>query len=297
MTLPAVFLIFSLGCLVGLGAPVDAQEQGPAFLPPPNPSFATGPHYQPPTAPPYGPIPAQSLMVEVTVLTTVADQTQGVPEKSLEKIVAQIGFAKPNDKNETPGMLLMQDLSEKLEKEGRTLRSLDSFKLSTNSGAPSMIQIGSRIPRVSGSASRGGSVQNNVTLENVGKQLGITTRSRGEKIFVELNWESSEMGPEEEGTPVSVHKSDDGDKLIRTPPLFSSVAKTNLLLTPGQPTLCTASMTSDGEKITETMIVIRAYPLTALEHPQGKKNHPQPGLKPVSQPPASESPRGEKEKQ
>jgi type II secretion system protein D len=99
--------------------------------------------------------------------------------------------------------------------ESRRLEVLSRPQVLTLDNQPAFIQVGQRVPRITGSTISQVGQQNNVELENVGLILGVTPRISPEgNVTMEIDAEKSSIGPESEGIPVSV--SNDGT-IIRSP--------------------------------------------------------------------------------
>ena len=99
--------------------------------------------------------------------------------------------------------------------ESRRLEVLSRPQVLTLDNQPAFIQVGQRVPRITGSTISQIGQQNNVELENVGLILGVTPRISPEgNVTMEIDAEKSSIGLESEGIPVSV--SNDGT-VIRSP--------------------------------------------------------------------------------
>ncbi|XZE55588.1 secretin N-terminal domain-containing protein [Planctomycetaceae bacterium SH139] len=99
--------------------------------------------------------------------------------------------------------------------ETRRMEILSRPQVLTLDNQPAFIQVGQRVPRITGSSINQIGQQNTVELENVGLILGVTPRISPEgNVTMEIDAEKSSIGPEIEGIPVSV--SNDGT-IIRSP--------------------------------------------------------------------------------
>ncbi|TWU35948.1 secretin N-terminal domain-containing protein [Novipirellula artificiosorum] len=136
---------------------------------------------------------------------------QGLSNFALGRSNAELGFG---------GLVLSassQNVSVLLRalEESRRLEVLSRPQVLTLDNQPAFIQVGQRVPRITGSTINQIGQQNTVTLENVGLILGVTPRISPEgNVTMEIDAEKSEVGPESEGIPVSI--SADGT-VVRSP--------------------------------------------------------------------------------
>ena len=88
--------------------------------------------------------------------------------------------------------------------ESRRLDVLSRPQIMTLDNQPAFIQVGKRVPRITGSTISTRGQINNIVLENVGLILGVTPRiSPDGTVVMELDAEKSELDPNE-GIPISV---------------------------------------------------------------------------------------------
>lgn len=99
---------------------------------------------------------------------------------------------------------------------------------------PAFIQIGKRVPRITGSVAPTlgtGQVFNTFELINVGLILGVTPRISPEGMVVmEIDAEKSEVGPESEGIPVTISEG----TVIRSPTFNTTMAQTTVSAADGE---------------------------------------------------------------
>jgi len=125
---------------------------------------------------------------------------QGISNFSLGRSNAELGFG---------GLVLSassQNVSALLRalEESRRLEVLSRPQVLTLDNQSAFIQVGQRVPRITGSTITQIGQQNTITLENVGLILGVTPRISPEgNVTMEIDAEKSEVGPESEGIPVS----------------------------------------------------------------------------------------------
>ncbi|KLU05733.1 General secretion pathway protein D [Rhodopirellula islandica] len=125
---------------------------------------------------------------------------QGLSNFSLGRSNAELGFG---------GLVLSassQNVSALLRalEESRRLEVLSRPQILTLDNQSAFIQVGQRVPRITGSTITQIGQQNTITMENVGLILGVTPRISPEgNVTMEIDAEKSEVGPESEGIPVS----------------------------------------------------------------------------------------------
>jgi len=73
-------------------------------------------------------------------------------------------------------------------------------------------------------------------------------------IALAVEIERSAIGPDEEGTPISLVEG----KTIRTPQIDTLVINTQVTVADGQPVLLGSFVRSSGDKVTETFVVVTA---------------------------------------
>lgn len=99
---------------------------------------------------------------------------------------------------------------------------------------PAFIQIGKRVPRITGSVAPTlgtGQMFNTFELINVGLILGVTPRISPEGMVVmEIDAEKSEVGPESEGIPVTISEG----TIIRSPTFSTTMAQTTVSAADGE---------------------------------------------------------------
>ncbi|WP_218933347.1 secretin N-terminal domain-containing protein [Rubripirellula lacrimiformis] len=125
---------------------------------------------------------------------------QGLSNFALGRSNAELGFG---------GLVLSassQNVSALLRalEESRRLDVLSRPQILTLDNQSAFIQVGQRVPRITGSTITQIGQQNTITMENVGLILGVTPRISPEgNVTMEIDAEKSEVGPESEGIPVS----------------------------------------------------------------------------------------------
>lgn len=143
--------------------------------------------------------------------------------------------------------------------ETRRLDILSRPQVLTLDNQPAFIQVGQRVPRITGSTiSQVGQV-NNVELENVGLILGVTPRISPEgKVTMEIDAEKSNIGPETEGIPVSV--SNDGT-IIRSPRVDVTSAQATVSAADGETIILGGLITKSRRQVNRKVPYLGDLPL------------------------------------
>jgi len=130
-------------------------------------------------------------------------------------------------------------------KETRRMEVLSRPQVLTLDNQPAFIQVGQRVPRITGSTITQIGQQNTIELENVGLILGVTPRISPEgNVTMEIDAEKSEVGPESEGIPVSV--SVDGT-VVRSPRVNVASAQATVSAADGE-TIILGGLISNNRK-------------------------------------------------
>ncbi|MDD4269144.1 MAG: secretin N-terminal domain-containing protein [Thermoguttaceae bacterium] len=153
--------------------------------------------------------------------------SQGIANFGTGRINSELGF----------GGLVLSASSDSVSlmlralKESRRLEVLSRPQIMTLDNQPAFIQVGKRVPRITGSTARAQGLVNEIALENVGLILGVTPRISPEGMVVmELDAEKSDLGPLAEGIPVAVSEGTE----IRSPSINVATAQTTVSAASGQ---------------------------------------------------------------
>ena len=120
------------------------------------------------------------------------------------------------------------------------------------------IQVGSRVPRITGTTTNQTGQTNQVTLENVGLILGVTPRVSPDKMVVmEVDVEKSELGPEAEGIPVSISEG----QVIRSPRINTTFAQTTVSAADGQTVVLGGLITSNKSSVNRRVPALADIPI------------------------------------
>ena len=107
----------------------------------------------------------------------------------------------------------------------RRMEVLGRPQIMTLDNQPAFIQVGERVPRISGSRFDGRVQTNDIEYENTGLILGVTPRiSPDGMVVMEIDAEKSRVGSEAEGIPVSVVEG----REIRSPRITVTMAQTTV---------------------------------------------------------------------
>jgi len=116
--------------------------------------------------------------------------------------------------------------------ETRRLEVLSRPQVMTLDNQPAFIQVGQRVPRIIGTQINQVGQVNTVALENVGLILGVTPRiSPTGMVVMEIDAERSEVGPEQEGIPISISAT---GEVIRSPRIDTTTAQTTVSAADGE---------------------------------------------------------------
>ena len=153
--------------------------------------------------------------------------SQGLSSFAVGRINNELGF----------GGLVLSASSEAVSiliralQESRKMEILSRPQIMTLDNQSAYIQVGKRVPRIVGSRFADRISQNTIELENIGLILGVTPRiSPDGNVVMEIDAEKSEIGPEQEGVPVTVS----GEQVIRSPSFTVTRAQTTVSAQDGQ---------------------------------------------------------------
>lgn len=139
--------------------------------------------------------------------------------------------------------------------ESRRLEVLSRPQIMTLDGKPGTVQVGARVPRITGVNQTQFGQTNNIDYEDVGIILDVTPRiSPDGQVVMNISAEKSEVGEEEEGIAISI--SNNGE-VIRAPQIETTRAITTVSAASGQTVLLSGLLTK------RTFDVHRRVPLLA----------------------------------
>ena len=113
----------------------------------------------------------------------------------------------------------------------RRLEVLSRPQVMTLDNQPAFVQVGQRVPRITGSTITQVGQTNNIVLENVGLILGVTPRiSPDGRVVMEVDAEKSKLGSIETGIPVTTS----GFQVIKSPTIDLTTAQTTVSAIDGE---------------------------------------------------------------
>lgn len=146
--------------------------------------------------------------------------------------------------------------------ECRHVRILSRPQVRTLDNQPAFIQVGQRVPRITGSTINEVGQTNNVELENVGLILGVTPRvSPDNTVVMEIDAEKSSLGSEQDGIPVAV--SVDGT-VIRSPRIDTTTAQATVSAANGETIILGGLIAEDRAGVHRRVPIIQDIPV--LKH-------------------------------
>jgi len=152
---------------------------------------------------------------------------QGLSSFGIGRVNSELGFGGLvlSASNESVSVLV------RALQETRRLDVLSRPQVMTLDNQPAFIQIGKRVPRISGSTINVRGQVNNIQMENVGLILAVTPRISPEgKVVMEIDAEKSEMDSVSEGIPVSIAEGN----VIRSPVVNLTTAQTTVSAADGE---------------------------------------------------------------
>lgn len=146
--------------------------------------------------------------------------------------------------------------------ESRRLDVLSRPQVMTLDNQPAFIQVGQRVPRITGTTINQFSQVNTIDLENVGLILGVTPRISPEGMVVmEIDAEKSNLGPDAEGIPISISSTGD---VIRSPRINTTRAQTTVSAADGQTIILGGLITKEETNIARRVPHLSNIPILGL---------------------------------
>jgi hypothetical protein len=143
------------------------------------------------------------------------------------------------------------------------METVRRIRLTTMDNIPAFIQMGERVPRVTGVVQSNSGETRSVDLVNVGTILGVTPRIAPDRsVVMEVNVEQSRVGPEEEGVPISIAANK--AVLIRTPEIDTAMVQSTITIPEGQ-SMILGSAVRRGKSDKALVIVITPHILAPGE--------------------------------
>lgn len=181
--------------------------------------------------------------------------TQALSHFSVGRLNGELGF----------GGLVLSASSESVSaliralKESRKLKVLSRPQVMTLDNQPAFVQVGERVPRVTGTQTNEAGQTNTITLENVGLILGVTPRiSPDDLIVMELDAERSAVGPLADGIPISI--APNGDAIL-SPRINTITAQTTVSALNGQTIVLGGLITEDQREVHREVPLLGQMPV------------------------------------
>ncbi len=179
---------------------------------------------------------------------------QGLSNFSVGRVNGELGF----------GGLVLSASSQSVNvliralQESRRLEVLSRPQVMTLDNQPAYIQIGKRVPRISGSEMNQRGQVNTIEMEPVGLILGVTPRISPEGMVVmEIDAEKSELDPVSDGIPVSIAEG----TVIRSPSVNLTTAQTTVSASDGETIVLGGLITKSTKKISRSVPFLGDLPI------------------------------------
>ncbi len=180
--------------------------------------------------------------------------TQGLSSFDVGRVNTQLGYGGfvLSASSESVSMLI------RALQQSRRMEVLGRPQIMTLDNQPAFIQVGERVPRITGSRFDGRVQTNSVELENTGLILGVTPRISPEGLVVmEVDAEKSTVGREADGIPVSVVEGG----VIRSPKIAVTTAQTTVSAASGETIVLGGLITKDKETIRRRVPYLSSIPV------------------------------------
>ena len=186
-------------------------------------------------------VPQPAVAIEVVIGEAPAGKVKPAESPKPDRAVASSGAGSLRVMTEPPPM-----------------ETIARVRLMTLDNQAAYIQLGQRIPLFGSvyTAATGGK-EKQPGLTNVGLILGVTPRvSPDGPIFMEVDVEKSQLGPEQEGVPIAVA----GNQVVRSPRIETTLVQTTVRVSDGQ-TIVLGSIAARGKQDKELFLVLTPHVL------------------------------------
>ncbi len=180
---------------------------------------------------------------------------QGLSSFAVNRVNPELGF----------GGLVLSASSDSISillralQETRRVEVLSRPQIRTLDNQPGYIQVGQRVPRIVSSSINQNFQTNSVTLEDVGVIMGVTPRiSPDGTVVMEIDAEKSDLGPEQDGVPVSI--SADGN-IVRSPRIETTTARTTVSAMSGETIILGGLITKQTTTVNRSVPYLSNIPL------------------------------------
>ncbi len=143
--------------------------------------------------------------------------------------------------------------------ESRRLDVLSRPQIMTLDNQPAYVQVGERVPTITGTQLNETGQINNIQLEDVGLILGVTPRTSPDNLVVmEVDAQKSALGPEAEGIPVSISAT---GEVVRQPRIEITQAQTTVSAQTGQTIVIGGLITNRRSQVHRRVPVLASIPI------------------------------------
>ena len=143
--------------------------------------------------------------------------------------------------------------------ESRRLDVLSRPQIMTLDNQPAYVQVGERVPTITGTQLNETGQINNVQLEDVGLILGVTPRTSPDNLVVmEVDAQKSALGPEAEGIPVSISAT---GEVVRQPRIEITQAQTTVSAHSGQTIVIGGLLTNRRSQVHRRVPLLASIPV------------------------------------
>ncbi len=143
--------------------------------------------------------------------------------------------------------------------QSQRLDVLSRPQVQTLNNQPAQILVGQLVPRIESSQLTQIGTINNTVLQEVGLVLGVTPRiSPDGTVVMEIDAVKSELGPTDEGIPISINQNGD---VIRSPIINTTEARTTISARSGQTVILGGLITKSRSSVTRRVPYLSDIPL------------------------------------
>lgn len=143
--------------------------------------------------------------------------------------------------------------------ESSRLDILSRPQVMTLNNQPAFILVGSRVPRIDSTQQTVNGTINSTVLENVGLLLGVTPRISPDGLVVmEIDAEKSELGPTDDGIPISINAAGEA---VKSPIINTTQAQTTVSARSGQTVILGGLITKSRSTITRKVPYLADIPV------------------------------------
>ncbi len=195
---------------------------------------------------------------EVRTLLDKLDQPSGQILLEMEVGEAPVDEAKPADGPKPggkPPAVTGTANAFRLAERPAKMETIGRIRLTTMDNQAAYVQMGARVPMVAGVTKSAAGEFRSASTVNVGLILGITPRVTPDgSVVMEIDAEQSQVGSENEGTPIAVT----GEKVVRAPRIETTTVQSTVTIPDGQ-TVVLASVARQSKSDKALVIVLTPH--------------------------------------